>query len=85
FRLPFKGKLKKADEPRKHELGMEMLSEAHFGIPTHGMESDFVSAFQYEEQLSFYASNQINLSLIFDQNRQKEKISFESLPLEIHF
>ncbi|MEM8892607.1 MAG: VOC family protein [Bacteroidota bacterium] len=85
FRLPFKGKLKKADKPRIHPQGTEMLTEARFGIPDQGMDSSFVSAFQYEEQISFYSSDRIHLSLIFDQHRQKESITFESLPLEIHF
>ena len=85
FRLPFKGKLKKADEPRNHQQAMEMLTEARFGIPQQEMRSPFVSAFQYEEQLSFFSSDRSNLSLIFDHNRQKKRICFDSLPLEIHF
>lgn len=85
FRLPFKGKLKKVDEPRNHANGIASLTEASFGIPEVGLNTPFVSAFEYEDQLSFYSSQKIDLRLVFDQNRQKKQMVFKSLPLIIHY
>lgn len=85
FRLPFKGKLKKADEVRIHANGIQSLSQAKFGIPIRRMESSFISAFTYEEQISFSSSKSPALTLSFDQRRQKKSISFDSLPLEIQY
>ncbi|MEL6255551.1 MAG: VOC family protein [Bacteroidota bacterium] len=85
FRLPFKGKLKKADEPRTHRNGIKSLTEAAFGVPQKAMNTSFVYAYEFEEQISFFSSEQSKLNLIFDQHRQKKNIEFESLPLEILF
>lgn len=83
FRLPFKDVKKKSGEPVLHKNGVQLLTKAEFKLPL--IESDFILFFKNENQIKFENSNEINLTLTFDENRKRGKMKFKSLPLIIKF
>ena len=85
FRLPFKGKKKKTDEPRDHQNKIMKLTRSVFGVPYGGFDSGFVDFFDQSPVLSFKNGPTVNLMLEFDHGEQGKSKSFESLNLTINY
>ncbi|TRX60665.1 hypothetical protein FNH22_06370 [Fulvivirga sp. M361] len=53
FKLPFKGKKKKTDEPTYHENGIMKLNRSLFGVPNDDFDTGFIDLFDQSRVLSF--------------------------------
>lgn len=85
FRLPFKGKLRKSDEPRTHPLGINQLTAASFGVKDLISSSPFLLNSEKLEGLNFSQAAKNTLTLEFDHGKQQQQVFIESLQLAITY
>lgn len=84
FRLPFKGQKKNETEPKNHKNGIKRLTKVNFNYNDSQVDK-YLDYFKAESNIEFTTSNDNGIILTFDNNRQREKRTFEDLNLTIEY
>ncbi len=85
FRLPYRGKKKKNNEPIEHLNGIKSLTKVEFKTQTDSKKIDFEDAFKNVENIKFTKSDSLSLILEFDNIAQGKVKEFPELDLKIKY
>ena len=85
FRLPYRGKKKKSNEPIEHLNGIKSLTKVEFKTQTDSKKIDFEDAFKNVENIKFTKSDSLSLILEFDNIAQGKVKEFPELDLKIKY
>lgn len=85
FRLPYRGKKKKNNEPIEHLNGIKSLTKVEFKTQTDSKKIDFEDAFKNIENIKFTKSDSLSLILEFDNIAQGKVKEFPELDLKIKY
>ncbi len=85
FRLPFKGQKKSETEPMEHKCGLRNLTHVEFGISNFDEKDKFIQQFLGHKNIRFTLSPVNNLTLTFDDNKNKLTKYFDQLNLKIKY
>jgi hypothetical protein len=85
FRLPYRGKKKKNNEPIEHLNGIKSLTKVEFKTRTDSKKIDFEDAFKNVENIKFTKSDSLSLILEFDNIAQGKVKEFPELDLKIKY
>jgi len=83
FRLPYRGKQQKTNEPRNHANGIQTLTKVTFGIVNKNVQNNFTNFIESQSNVHFETSNKHHLTLEFDNHQQGKEKNFRELNLTI--
>ena len=84
FRLPFKGQKKNETEPINHKNGIKQLTKVDFYVSTIN-DVKIIQAFENQQHINFIKADKTWLTLIFDEGKQEQIKTFETLQLTIEY